>query len=411
LSVEYVKPEAVIESAAKVVELKRARAEQERPTIKATPYVWKDPADIPVREFVYGRHFIRRFISGTVSPGGLGKSSLSLVEALAMASGRALLGVKVPAPLRVWYWNGEDPMDELERRVAAICLHYGIKPADLDGRFFLNSGRDCEIVLATETKEGAEIAEPVIDDLEATITENAIDVWIFDPFVSVHAVSENDNGKIGAIMKALALLADRTNTAGELVHHVRKPRESAETSVDDARGAKAFSDRARSIRTLNRMSKEEAMQLGVDERERHLLFRCDVGKANLFAPSFQAIWRRLLDVNIGNGGNAKPDDHVGVVVAWEPRGLFDDVRPADVLEIQRRVQAGRFREDMRAAAWVGTVVADVLGLDPHSEPVRQQVKQMVGVWLRSGALKSVMGKDERRKDRLFVEVGKWAEAS
>ena len=42
-----------------------------------------------------------------------------------MATGRALLGDAPVCPLRVWYWNGGDPMDELERRFAAASLHYG----------------------------------------------------------------------------------------------------------------------------------------------------------------------------------------------------------------------------------------------------------------------------------------------
>ena len=46
-----------------------------------------------------------------------------------MASGQNLLGVAAIRPMRVWYWNGEDPQEELERRVLAICLHYNIDRA------------------------------------------------------------------------------------------------------------------------------------------------------------------------------------------------------------------------------------------------------------------------------------------
>ena len=51
-----------------------------------------------------------------------------------MASGKPLVGQPVRAPFRVWYWNGEDPVDEMERRVAAICLHHEITEAHLGGR-------------------------------------------------------------------------------------------------------------------------------------------------------------------------------------------------------------------------------------------------------------------------------------
>jgi RecA-family ATPase len=60
-------------------------------------------------------------VSATVAPGGLGKSSLVLAEAVTMASGRELLGVKSPKPLRVWYVNLEDPREAIERR-ASVCI-------------------------------------------------------------------------------------------------------------------------------------------------------------------------------------------------------------------------------------------------------------------------------------------------
>jgi hypothetical protein len=47
---------------------------------------------IPPREWLYGRHYQRGVVSGTVAPGGRGKSSLVMVEAVAMATCRNLLG-------------------------------------------------------------------------------------------------------------------------------------------------------------------------------------------------------------------------------------------------------------------------------------------------------------------------------
>ena len=36
-----------------------------------------------------------------------------------MATGKALLGVKPEGLFRVRIWNGEDPIEEMERRIAA----------------------------------------------------------------------------------------------------------------------------------------------------------------------------------------------------------------------------------------------------------------------------------------------------
>ena len=55
---------------------------------------WKklNPLSLPPTIFAYGRHYIKKFSSVTASPGGIGKSALSLVEAVSMASGVSLLG-------------------------------------------------------------------------------------------------------------------------------------------------------------------------------------------------------------------------------------------------------------------------------------------------------------------------------
>src|SRR6187431_3192439 len=45
--------------------------------LKATPYVWRDPASIPLRELLYGSHLIRRFTSAKFAAGGVGKSKLA----------------------------------------------------------------------------------------------------------------------------------------------------------------------------------------------------------------------------------------------------------------------------------------------------------------------------------------------
>ena len=42
--------------------------ETPRAIIKATPFVWVDPAAIPRRQWLYGHHYVRKFISETVAP-------------------------------------------------------------------------------------------------------------------------------------------------------------------------------------------------------------------------------------------------------------------------------------------------------------------------------------------------------
>jgi RecA-family ATPase len=89
-----------------------------------TVFEWEDPTKLPVRDWIYGRHLIRRHVSATIASGAVGKTSLTIVEALALATGRALLGQDEPKRSRVWLFNLEDDVIELRRRVSAAMIHY-----------------------------------------------------------------------------------------------------------------------------------------------------------------------------------------------------------------------------------------------------------------------------------------------
>ena len=384
-----------------------SKADASAPKIVAKPFVWRDPATMPRRQWVYGRHMIRRFLSTTVAPGAVGKSSLTMVEAIAMATGKPLLGIHPTGKFRVWIWNGEDPLEELERRVAAICLHYGIAPAELDGQLFLNSGRDTEIVIATTTKSGTVIAQPVVDAMEATIRENSIDVVFLDPFVACHGASENDNGAINAIAKTIARMADETDTAWDLVHHSRKTG-GAEITVEDGRGASALLAAARSGRVLNPMSKEEAERAGVEKPRG--FFRVDNGKANLAPPPEKAEWYALKSISLENGGDNPFDqpDYVAVVTPWQMPNMMADVTVSHLRQVQTAVSAARWRENHQAKEWVGNAVAQVMGLDITNRSQKAKVIHLLKTWMSTGMLVAVEGEDEKRMKRTFVEVGQWA---
>lgn len=372
--------------------------------IRATPFEWCEPSKIPPRDWIYGRHLIRRYISTTVSPGGVGKSSLALAEAVAMVSGKDLLGERPTEPLRVWYWNGEDPADELQRRVMAVALKYEIGRQDIDGRLFINSGRDTEIVIAQQSRDGVTVAVPVIDAIMATIRENGIDVVVIDPFVSSHQVSENDNGAIDRVAKTWAKIAEATNCAVELIHHARKTN-GAEVTIEDSRGAVALLSAARSARTLNGMTKEEAERAGVENRRAH--FRVDNGKANLAPPPEGSTWFKMESVALGNGPLNSDGDHIGVVTNWTWPDPLESLSVADLQAAQAAVRAGGpWRENVQAKDWVGIPIAQALRLDLANKADRERVKRMLKVWIDNGMFAVVTGHDEKSRPRPFVEVGK-----
>lgn len=92
-------------------------------TLELRPFKAFDVATLPPRSWLYGKHYQRKTVSLTAGPGGMGKSSEDLVEAIAMATARSLLGEQPGERLKCWYHNGEDNAQEIDRRIAAICQH------------------------------------------------------------------------------------------------------------------------------------------------------------------------------------------------------------------------------------------------------------------------------------------------
>jgi hypothetical protein len=373
-------------------------------TIVATPYVWKPASAIPRREWLYGDHLIRQFASATISPGGVGKSSLVLAEAIAMAAGRDLLGIKPRHRCKVWYWNGEDPADEIDRRIAAICINYGVKSDDLEGWLFADSGHDQEIIIASQTRDGAVIAEPVADALIATIRANAIDVLSIDPFISCHRVTENDNSAIELVAKKWARIAKITNCAIDLVHHTRKTN-GAEVTVEDGRGASALIAAVRSARVLNGMTEGEANKGGVVGHRSY--FKAENGKANLAPPPDKADWFHIRSVSLGNGAPSNildTGDSVGVVTAWQWPDPLAGMTGADFEKVATAIRAGKWREHPQATDWAGRAVAAALGLDVEDKTDKARIGGMLRAWLHAGTLKIVDGLDGSRHAKKFIEV-------
>jgi hypothetical protein len=385
----------------------RARSE-----LWAKPFVWIDPATLPPRQWLYRPHFVRSYLTVTFAKGGVGKTTLAIVEALAVATGKPLLGVQPSERARVWLWNGEDPSEELQKRVQAAMLYFGIDASEVEGWLFVGSGRDLELTIAEQTRDGARADAGVVEEAVAFIEANGVGLVVIDPFVSSHRVSENDNGAIDLVAKTWGRVADRTSCAVHLVHHSRKTN-GQETTVEDGRGASALVDASRHARTLNPMSASEADHFGVQRQNRSRFVRVDDGKANLAPPAAKAEWIQLVSVALGNG------DNIQVAERWTPPDPFEDLTQADIRRIQETVAAGRpesgeaWRESYQAkgGAWVGCAVAAALKWDLDETGVTGRVKEVLRTLIRAGELRveyrPVVGKT---KNAPFVVVGHWAVA-
>ncbi|MGA0615567.1 AAA family ATPase [Paracoccus sp. KR1-242] len=364
---------------------------------RPTPFVWRDPSSIPPRPWVYGNHLQRLMCSVTVSPGGVGKTTLAIMELLCMATGREILGAAVPEALTVWGLFLEEPRDELERRVAASMLHHNINPDELAGRFYID-GNDSQLCLATQGRDGIQIVEPVSEKLIEHIREHGIDHLTVDPFVKSHRVGENDNSAIDAVATEWARIARECNISVELVHHTRKGNGATLTS-EDGRGGSALLNAARDGRVLNRASHEQRQKMGVNTATDHATyFSVTQDKTNMSTGS-GASWYRTVGVAIGNG------DWVATVEPFEVPDTFDGITVKDTLLVQRAIdELPEPRASEQSGDWVGNAVANVLGLPlPES---KARVKALISEWLAKDVLRTENRKT-KGQDRPYIIVGEW----
>lgn len=371
-----------------------------------TLYDMFDEASIEPRRWIYAHHYLRSFVSVLASAGGIGKTSLQIVEALAIVTGRPLLGEEVKERTNVWIVNLEDPLEEIQRRVLAAMKHYGVHPDEVRGRLFVNAGRDFSLKFGIQTREGVLPNTKLVEYLCAKIPEKQIGCVFIDPFVGAHNINENDNMAVNAIVAEIRRVADETKCAIGLVHHIRKGN-GEDASIDSVRGAGSLIGAARAARVINRMSPDDAVRLGIDEADARSIFRVDDGKANLAPPADAAVYRKMHGVKIDNG------EWIGVCLPYTLPDAFDGVSAKDAMKAQRLVADAHsdgepLRESSQSPRWAGVPLADMLGIDITDKKGKSKVSAILKTWLRTNVLATEKVFDQKKgREVPVIIVGEW----
>ena len=357
---------------------------------------------LPKRRWVYGHHHIRGFVSVTASAGGIGKTSLTMVEGLAVATGRALLGEDVKERTNVWIINLEDPLEELELRLASASKHYKIQHDEIAGRLFMDGEDTIGMTLAVENRDGIQQNDALLALMRDKIIENNIGLVIIDPFVSVHEVNENSNSAIQVVVAMLRRLARETGAAIHVVHHVRKGN-GDDATIDSVRGAGSLIGAARAARVINKVSADDAAKLGIPDVEARGLFRVDDGKANLAPPAEAAVYRRMIGVKLDN------DEWVGVAVTYQLPDQWAGMTDRVVNDILTLINTGpeegehwsiRVQDKSR---WVGNVITGYVFQDSANNKSDAQAKSILREWMQNGLIEEIEYRSaSQRKDKKGV---------
>jgi hypothetical protein len=421
---DYIAPTAASEAPASAISAEDDAAPPEIPDAPADApdaapdwpslYDMFDEASIEPRKWIYAHHYLRSFVSVLASAGGIGKTSLQIVEALAIVTGRPLLGEEVKERTNVWIVNLEDPLEEIQRRVLASMRQYGINKSEVEGRLFVNAGRDFSLKFGIQTRDGVLPNTKLVEYLCKKIPEKQIGCVFIDPFVGAHNINENDNMAVNAIVAEIRRVADETKSAIGLVHHIRKGN-GEDASIDSVRGAGSLIGAARAARVINRVSEDDAMKLGVEPDKAKGIFRVDDGKANLAPPADKSTYRQMIGVKIDNG------EWIGVCVPFELPDEWKGMTDKVVNEMLRLIELGPVTSDgseeyysirpQDRDRFVGRVITTFAFDDPTHMKNDGQAKRIIKTWHERGLIEEFEYRSEsQRKDRKGVRpVGRVGE--
>ena len=359
--------------------------------------------NIPHRQWLYGRHLIRGFVTLLVAPGGTGKSSMLLAMCLELATGRSLLGERIYQRCNAALLNLEDPQDEIDRRITALATHYGITNEEIEGRLFASPAEQVVTIAAT-APDGSSVWHPHEKQIIERVRDERIGLLAVDPFAESHTLEENSNPQMIQAAAAWRRVARAGDCAVILAHHVRKGQID---SIEAARGAKALTDSARIGLLLSSMTEEDASDLGISLDDRLRYVRLDDAKANMSARAPKASWFQLSSVTLDNADAIYPKgDQVGVIEPWHPRTVWESMSVDDCNAVLDRIDAGflngaRFVDSRRNGGerWAGHVLIEVCGI------TEGQAANVVKTWLANGVLvKSAYHEPGQRRERLGLVV-------
>lgn len=379
------------------------KAEDDRPAgpFGLRPVSFCDPRQIPHRQWIYGTQLIRGFVTLLIAPGGTGKSSLLLATCLSVASGRSLLGPRIYQQCNTALLNLEDPQEEIDRRLTALSIRYGLTNQDIDGRFFVPPP-DQRVVIAANGPDGFSVIHPDEKRIKENVMDEHIGVLAVDPFAESHTLEENSNPAMVQAAAAWRRIARECNCAVILAHHVRK---GLVDSIEAARGAKALTDSARIGLLLSTMTKEEADSLGIAETERLQYVRLDDAKANMSARAPAATWFHLDNVTLDNADDTYAyGDQVVVVETWKPPSLWDGMTVLEANQILDQIAAGMpdgdpYTDNRRGGGerWGGHILVNELGFTV------KQAATCLAIWIKNGVLEVETYK-ANRKERNALRV-------
>ena len=199
-----------------------------------------------------------------IGPGSTGKTTASLFEAVHIALGRNLWGLRVLKPGPVLYVTAEDRREFLVARLREICTGLGLSAAEVAKVRQLVRIDDCTkhprrlTAVVNDVVMGSGFA----DDIVRVCQESGFAPVLvqFDPMVSFGVGESRVNDAEQGLVEAARVIVAGLNCCARYVHHSGKANAREKTADQyTGRGGSALPDGARMVTVLQPMNAAEWM--------------------------------------------------------------------------------------------------------------------------------------------------------
>jgi RecA-family ATPase len=194
---------------------------------------------------------------GFVAPGGTGKTTLGIFEAVHIILGKPLWGRQILRPGKILFLTAEDSRQILETRLNQICQAMGLTDAELqvvaDGFYIEDLSMVSTRLVGTDMK-GAVKPTKLVGAITDLYKPLGISLVHLDPASLLGPGEQSGNDGMSELMRAARQIAAAVRSCCQIVHHVAQA--VARGGIQDqyaGRGGTAFADNSRGQRQLIRI--------------------------------------------------------------------------------------------------------------------------------------------------------------
>jgi hypothetical protein len=256
------------------------------------------------------------------APGGVGKTTLEVLMALALATGSShLLDLMVYSARPVLFLNYEEVTQELVLKFRAAARHHRVEVDDL-ARIHLYGSDTVPATTMTvvdlETRQ-ARVNAVWFAWLRQLVIETGAQVIFLDPYSALMPHGMNDNGLTYSVVRALKSIASECGCAIVVSAHTKKFGTLDGDGAEAVMGAAALINGARVVLGIRKLDAVTAKAIGAGYGEEDDYREIVNQKAN-YTPVGRGKYVRMVGVPMNNaGGLYKDGDWVAVAEPYSPR--------------------------------------------------------------------------------------------